>query len=277
LKILRKKNYNNIKISVQEESIARVLNQYKAHQEWCNRHFTAHSYFYYDNIDSIEEYILNLDFMQDNPNGTWKDMFGQSFAEFNTYHNLLQIRPALPTENKIAYNMTALDPKLRENYLEIAGEDWPNVDSLPVTLPDVILDENIDINKPSVLDPNKTTIYLSEEAKNFLNNNRNIYSRTVFQLSTLKGTGLVGYSIPRKSTLLQEKIALIKNFDECLAWYNKWVSINSFGKEYSLNEINQLCDEENSKISTQIETSNKQSAINEKLNVPLLSSIIRQY
>ena len=36
---------------------------------------------------------------------------------------------------------------------------------------------------------------------------------------------------------LNEKQKIIKNFDQCLDWYNTWTAKNNFGKEYTTDEM----------------------------------------
>lgn len=76
-------------ITVTKEGLLTYLEKYKKYTEWCGDYFNVQSYFNYE-VDSLnlEKYILDLDFMQGHQNNSWKDMFGHTFNEFNTYHRL---------------------------------------------------------------------------------------------------------------------------------------------------------------------------------------------
>ena len=39
-------------------------------------------------------------------------------------------------------------------------------------------------------------------------------------------------------------MGLLSNFEECVAWYNEWVDVNSFGKPYTEAELKLLADKE---------------------------------
>ena len=58
--------------------------------------------------------------------------------------------------------------------------------------------------------------------------------------------------IPLKLQSLQEKKQLIRNFDQCVEWYNQWVDKNNFGEHYSINEINLLASSEEQTLTAPI-------------------------
>jgi len=67
-------------------------------------------------------------------------------------------------------------------------------------------------------------------------------------LLNLVSTGFLVTPIPIKLQTFKEKKQLIKNFTQCVEWYNNWVSDNNFGKLYSENDIDQTSLLENSKF-----------------------------
>lgn len=263
------------KRTIAKETVIKLCNQYKNFKSWCDQFFHVQSYCYYEDcshtLGSLEEYILNLDFMQDNPNGTWKDMFGQTFAEFNVYHNLIRPRENVSQERNIKYNVNASLPIVREQYLTLKGSDWPDIDIIHEyqELPELIIQDikNID----HALAP--TIISVSPIGSEFLTNNRRIYLHTIAQFQTLGGTGLmVENSITIKRQTLIQKLRHIKNINEVIGWYNSWVKINKFGEVYTYDELIKLAAIEE-KVSEDI----MQKSINTRLSksdikpVPLLT------
>ena len=60
---------------------------------------------------------------------------------------------------------------------------------------------------------------------------------------------LTGYHIdivPEKGT--SEKKEIVKNFDQCILWYNSWVDKNQFGNKYSVEALNDISDQEEQRL-----------------------------
>jgi hypothetical protein len=265
--------------TVAKETIIKLCNVYKSFKEWCLEHFDVASYYYYEdyihNPDSIEEYILNLDFMQDNPNGTWKDMFGQTFAEFNTYHNLIRPRENLSQDRNITYNASAALPELRNQYLALKGDDWPDIDEIQdQELPESITQDSIAINNNLLILKNNNIVSVSKTGSKFLTNNRHIYLHTINQLKTLDGTGLMStQGIPVKRQTLIQKIRHIKNINEVISWYNSWVKINNLGEVYTYDSLLKLAAKEEKVSEDIMYKSNINMLDNSNINIapPLLT------
>jgi hypothetical protein len=43
--------------------------------------------------------------------------------------------------------------------------------------------------------------------------------------------------VPLKLQSLKEKQQVIRNFDQCVDWYNQWVEKTGFGKKYALDDL----------------------------------------
>ena len=115
-------------IIAHKEHINNYLNKYKNYIEWSDRHFDVQSYFEYDkNIKDIENYILNLDFMHDNVNNKWEDMFGLSWRDYNTCSrlipNLLLDKPTNQANKKIELYDSCYYNKAK--YEKLKGSDLP--------------------------------------------------------------------------------------------------------------------------------------------------------
>ena len=50
--------------------------------------------------------------------------------------------------------------------------------------------------------------------------------------------------VPLKLQSLQEKKIIIKNYNECLFWYNEWVEKNNFGCIQQSENLDQIAAEE---------------------------------
>ena len=97
-------------INISKENLIANLNIYQEYLKWCDTYFNIQSYFYYDrDVNNIENYILNLDFMQGHKNNTWQDMFGQSYYDYNTCHRLLpNLAMQQPNQNLLTFETAHL-------------------------------------------------------------------------------------------------------------------------------------------------------------------------
>lgn len=261
-----KSNKYSEQYTIAEETVIRNCNKYKNFKEWCAIYFDPHVYFYYEDVDNIEEFILNLDFMRENnPHGTWKDMFGIGFSEFNTYHNMLKDRKSAIDDSKILYNINVADPYFRLKYNELKGSDWPDIDDIQPDIPQEIIN---DLSIWEVL--GQKSIKVSIAAANFLNNYRSAYLHTINELQSLKGAGLSGYRILQKSQTFYEKRAAVRNFDQVLEWYNAWVKQNKIGEVYTCDKLLALTIREE-KVSEDIMQKSNAIGVSDSDTLPLLT------
>ena len=240
--------YKN-KITIPEQTIITYLNKYKEYIKWSDSQFNIQSYWNYDtDIQNIEKYILNLDFMQTGDNNTWKDMFGQDFNTWNTCHrmlpNLLLLeRPNLTKQIKLPKPLMT-----EEKWNELKGADWPQTLSECIqnktTLPSVIENELAEFCY---------TVKVTHEEYNFLEKNIQTYIDINSKLLNLVKDGFLVTNIPLKLQSFKEKKLIIKNFDQCVTWYNNWVQENNFGKIYSLEELDTLMLTEDRQLNFQVE------------------------
>ena len=249
------------KITVEQDGLNKYLQQYKDYIAWSDTYFNIQSYFYYDKeVQNIEKYILNLDFMSASKNNSWEDMFGQSFDNFNTCHR--QIPNLILNQNK--YNgqdlidipnlvsLKTLIPGDQWNLLQ--GNDWPDhqtldeidLQTLPVPVYNEI--ESYYPNLKSMEALSIKSIKTTKEIANFLNKNINLYKNTNERIAQLVNDGFLVTAVPVKLQSLSEKQSIIKNFDQCIEWYNIWVNKNNFGQEYSKEELAALSLTEDSQL-----------------------------
>jgi len=233
-------------ITVTEESLRKHLNNYVQYSNWVDQYFNVQSYFDYDtHMHNIEDYILNLDFMQGSKNNSWQDMFGQSFQDWNTCHRMLP-NLMLHDRNKesnthmITVNKTTFSDK---KWNQLRGPDWPETwkdlghSNLPLTIQKEI-SELFDI----------VSVPVSKQEYNFLLKNIDTYKDTLSQVEKLREDGFMVTGVPIKLQSLKEKQMLVKNFDQCISWYNHWVEKNNYGKTYTSDQLNHMAEQQEQKL-----------------------------
>ena len=240
-------------ITISKISLVNYLNKYKEYINWSDRYFNVQSYFNYDiDVHNIEDYILNLDFMQGHTNNTWNDMFRQDFNTWNACHRML---PNLLLDNKqsggsIVNLPTSLLGNKKGQWDQIKGTEWPDsqcayilnkIEKLPLT----VMNE---IN--SFMSP--LQINVTNNEYKFLEKNLQVYQSSNEQILQLVDSGFLVTGVPLKLQSLTEKKSIIKNFDQCIEWYNVWVDENNFGKPYSNDELISLSLDEEEKLSLPI-------------------------
>lgn len=238
-------------ITIEQPVLEKYLKDYQKYIVWTEQNFNVQSYFNYDtHILDIEKYILNLDFMQGHQNNTWADMFGQDFNSYNACHRLL---PNLVLSNNQSVEEQRLisDPVSELAWNKFKGADWPEfnntnnatLDHLPVSIKDEITDV---VNSQQISFPR--VINTTREVAEFLDKNLSSYRNTSMQLDSLITDGFLVTSVPIKLQSLSEKKEIVKNFDQCILWYNSWVDKNQFGNKYSVEALNDISDQEEQRL-----------------------------
>lgn len=230
-------------VTVAKEKIWAVLDRYKAYISWSDTYFDVQSYFNYeDSINDLESYILGLDFMSDAKDNRWEDMFGISYDDWNKCHKTLPDLKFL--ENK---NHTPLSPLTfsditntirKVDWDKTKKETWPEYEeikgkSIHEVLGNLPVDTSNDIKQTLNLLPALTGKFQSKEMFDFLEKNIETYTAATGQIAKLVDDGFMVTGVPIKLQTLKEKKRIIKNFDDCIAWYNEWVDVNNFGENYS--------------------------------------------
>jgi len=241
-------------ITVSKETIDNYLTKYKNYIEWSDNYFNVQSYFNYDtDVHNIENYILNLDFMSGGK--TWGNMFGQEFNDWNACHRLI---PNLVLENRPTESTINLTNELiadysdpEENWKKLKGDSWPNsyydhvlnkTENLPVEI----------TNEIAAQHNNNMSVAVTKKEYQFLETNLPTYQKANLQILNLVKAGLMVTGIPIKLQSLREKKLIIKNYKDCIAWYNAWVTENNFGKLYNEEELDETIKAEELKLSAPI-------------------------
>lgn len=225
----------NYQITVDMPTLYQYLDRYSRYRNWAHNYFDIQSFYNYDDHkNNIEDYILRLPFMYGCP--TWQDMFGQSFEQFNTCHRLLSYvvtREHVESNQNLTWNCSRHLIK-NDNWNKIKGPDWPSswVDYDPQHTPAEINHEISGIF-------NCRDFPVSTDEHDFIQASASSYKLAVSQIQLLQELDIVSDGIPIKLHTLSDKIKIIKNFDQCVDWYNSWCAANNGFSEL---DKNKLCD-----------------------------------
>jgi len=216
-------------IELQEPSMIKYLDQYRDYMIWVDRYFEVQSYFdYEDSIDNLEKYILNLDFMKDHENNTWKDMFGVEFNDWNCIHKILPDIQMLQHQQAAAqlqshkHLLISVDKATWDTH---KGSSWPEYG--------LLCNEEFDL-LPTEVKQELTkkdwvrTVQLSPELEQLLDQNLVKYQDSNQQIQKLVDHGYLVTGVPIKLQTFKEKQRVIRNFDQSIEWYNTWAEKNGF-------------------------------------------------
>jgi len=220
-------------ITAPKIGFVKYLNQYKEYVEWVDRYFNVQSYFHYEqSINNLEEYILSLDFMK-RENNKWENMFDISFDDWNKCHKIL---PDLKLyENENTYNKQLEIPS-NLLFSRKSSEKYLLGVSTPQLLKNSSSEQEADQKTGNSIIEHQTAsvpaFFPNEETYNFIQNNIVPYINTENQLSQLVKDGFLITGIPIKLQTFAEKKKIIKNYDECLIWFNEWAEETKFTKPF---------------------------------------------
>ena len=221
-------NLYKSKMTLTEHQLRENLDLYKIYDEWSDINFRIDKEFTYEtHINDIESFILSLDFMTAN-NNTWEDMFGISWTDWNTCHRMF---PNLLLHNN--------NHNPNEEVMRLTT-DKSNTTHEPIDEIKTIM--AINQNSTSLSIPLKDFNFLEANVKKYVETNKHIES-LVKNKNLMRG-------IPLKLQSLKEKQEIIINFDECIDWYNKWVSDNDYGTMCDKETLNDIAFIEENRLST---------------------------
>jgi len=245
-------------ITATQESLNNYLTRYLDYTRWVDNHFNVQSYFDYDtDLKNIEQYILGLDFMHGHKENTWKDMFGQHWEDWNACHrmipNLLLNQPE-PSDTTLALTLNTGGISM-DQWDSVAGKGWPQYQPRLLDISDNTITDTIQTEIEEIF-PEIKSIVVSQENYNFIKNQLPVYQQTQQELFKLVENKILVTGVPIKLQSLQEKKHIIKNFDQCVEWYNNWVIDNNFGKIYSTAELNLIANDEETRLNTPVSLTN---------------------
>lgn len=234
-------------IIIDPTSLLQTLDAYKSYLQWCDNHFSISSYFYYEeHLPNIERFIMNLPLFTEQPKKlSWNDNFGMEFNDWNKHRYLASDIGAMALTNQaglsqLALSATASNEDMRtllgflESYKNIADPSWPSINSVSDynNLPRAIREEceNVFGLKPQ---DNSTAVMVSADKLTlpadhvtFLNKHAEQYDSTNKVIDTMIAQGIMINPPPVKKQTMKEKRFLIKNFDQLLDVYNRWIELN---------------------------------------------------
>jgi len=130
-----------------------------------------------------------------------------------------------------------------EDIFDIPWTDWNKCHKLISDFggSDIKLLEN---NTIADLTPAVLQTSLSLVDQNYLLQHGPKYMKAHDEIAQLIWRGALPTNVPIKLQTMAEKRKIIKNFDECVDIYNKWVDENNMGIKYTNNELKQIANEE---------------------------------
>jgi hypothetical protein len=245
--------YKN-KITISKISLFNYLNKYRRYIDWADSNFNIQSCFNYDtDVQNIEQYILNLDFMKNSVQNSWKDMFGQDFNTWNTCHRMLpnlQLLNRPEATNRIKLLTNPVDDRVWD---QLKGPDWPQT-ATEFLNNTAVIPAHIESEIKTLF--NETALSVTDSEMQFLEKNISLYTNTSSQLSKLVTDGFLVTNIPLKLQSLKEKKLIVANFNECITWYNEWVLENNFGNFYTNDELDSLMIAEDQQLNLPVDQQN---------------------
>ena len=167
--------------------------------------------------------------MHDHKDNTWEDMFGMTFDKWNKVHKTIaDVRLTNDVENTVKIKIPAIT---HTDWDRMKGVDWPK--ELPLDLNDVDSIKKDEIN--SLVKAEEISI--NKDKLNFLEKNIKQYRSIMDTQAELVASGFLVSEIPIKLQTFKEKKKLIKNYEQCIEWYNEWVTKNNFGEIFNEEEF----------------------------------------
>jgi len=187
-------------ITVDPDSVIKALDDYKIYLQWCNDHFQIASYFKYEkHLPEIEKYILSLPIFAGQPKIGFNDTYGIEFGDWNRCHYYISDIGSIAMDRPEAF------AQLTTQKTASAG----------VSKTDIVL-----------ADVKSVVQYLPEDRKNFIKHNFKNYLTVNQSIDRMIELGILVSPVPIKKQTLKEKRFMVKNFDECVDAYNKWIELN---------------------------------------------------
>ena len=228
-------------IRATQQALVKYLDRYLDYKKWVKTYFNVQSYFDYDtDRQSIEKYILSLDFMRGHTHNSWQDMFGQDFDSWNACHrmlpNLLLRTPDASATQTISLSTS---PITEQKWQQLRGSDWPEtLQQLSTTALPAVIDQEIKTRF------NMVSVAVSAQEQQFLKENLYAYQNAQASINKLQENGILMSGVPIKLQSLNEKKQIIQNFDQCVQWYNQWVDANQYGKHYDMSALEEIAVQE---------------------------------
>jgi hypothetical protein len=222
------KNFYQNKISVFQESFIGYLDRYLNYYKWVDENFDVQSHFTYEfSYANLEEYILNLDFMKDSSSKTWKNIYGQTFNDWNLCHYIagnLEVSKSSKTSRYFGTSKTHI-----RDWENLKGANWPNLTN-NIHSDVELLSENIKNEICQLVDLSlfSKELSVSPELSKFLDQHLSAYTESTLSIRNLVEDGILHSEFPIKLHTINDKEKIIANFNQCIEWYNEWATQHGF-------------------------------------------------
>ena len=229
-------------ITVSEITFKKYLTKYKEYIDWSDTYFNVQSHFNYEeDANDLESYILGLDFMKGHSQNGWNDMFGQKFTDWNTCHKLLPDLK-LKTNASATKQITVNNVQVGIYWDDLKGSDWGEFKLIEDPTTNTELEKSIKNEIVSIVKNLEVqyTTNTTPEIYNYLNKHASDYKNTFDKINGLVTDGFLVSGIPIKLQTLMEKKAIVKNYTECIRWYNEWVDENGMGEKYTEEKLDDI-------------------------------------
>lgn len=222
--------YTN-KICIDPHIIEKYLNNYVEYKKWCDKYFKVDSVYYYeDQLETIEDYVLSLPIFDDSKKISWHDKFGITFNDWNYCHyQMSNITDIFLQKNNYFLNLSSLynfkkneefiDQQIEictENILNVykiaAGTDWPELNSVIdlEKLPNEFIEELKSINFD----------YYVNEYNHFVNLKKEKYTLPIKALENENEIRNINVDVDIEKIISQSKFLNFykKNYHEASNW-----------------------------------------------------------
>jgi hypothetical protein len=236
-------------INATQQGLVKFLDKYLEYTQWVKTYFNVQSYFDYDtDRQNIENYILSLDFMRGHQHNSWQDMFGQDFEHWNACHRMLpNLLLRTPDESATQTFALSTNPITEQKWQQLRGPDWPaTLEQLGTAQLPAVIDQEI----KTIFNMNSVAVSVQEQQ--FLKENLYAYQQSQISITKLQENGILPSGVPIKLQSLSEKKQIIRNFDQCVQWYNQWVETNQFGKPYDMHTLEEIAVQEEQLLNSTI-------------------------
>lgn len=226
--------------------LTNYLNAYKNYTEWSTQYFDVGSFFIYeDNLPNIENFILSLPIFNGQTRIGWKETFGISFRDWNVFHHLSSDlesiavnQPsalyALENQHSSSDLSNAIYPntQLISEYNQVKDDHWPDVqtwedfEGLPQHIREecAVQHQLSSLTNKSLVD--KFLCTLDPTSQQFLLNHKTSYHNASSAIAKMTELGILIGGLPIKKQTLAGKKAMVKNWQQCVDVYNRWIDQN---------------------------------------------------
>lgn len=204
----------------------RQLTAYKNYLTWSEQYFDIGAYFHYEkDIPRLEQYILNLPVFAAQTNHiTWDQNFGHSFNDWNQMHYIRSNPSALSCLPAQAVEKLLLSMDPVEDYQQHSRPEMPPVYSAAdlEALPEHVVNTwTCDVICRTGVVP-----FLDSEKQQKLAPYQAGYALAKQTIDQMIQLGIMVSGPPIKKQTLDDKHQIIKNFDELVNVYNRWIEQN---------------------------------------------------